>query len=143
MCMDYKMQCSCGNTASFNFKDGVFPFEVIRRLYCPACSPKVSLDASTTLEDNGWRIEFDMDIARFAGQNLPFEPTPEFLFDEGYCTWRGVCPTDHIDSLKERQELVSLSKIDPKKYLEAMKIWSIQRMARLADEGWRKAHAEG
>jgi hypothetical protein len=93
------------------------------------------------LSDNGWIIQFDMEVARFAMQKISpaSEVTPEFLFDEGYCTWRGVTPTDHIDSVKERQELAKLAKTDRKRYFEEMKSWANTRMERLARAGWRKA----
>jgi hypothetical protein len=137
------MQCSCGSfTASFNFRDEIFPTEVVNRIYCPQCSSGVTYDDVTMLKDNGWLIEYDMDIARFMGHRLPGAViTPEYLFDEGYCTWRGMYPTDLADSLREREELVRLSRVNPRKYLEEIKKWSIDRMDRLNREGWRKAHA--
>ena len=92
------------------------------------------------LRDNDWIIEYDMDVARFIGQRLPSAAiTPDYLFDEGYCTWRGVYPTDHIDSVREREELAKLSKINQRKYLEEFRKWGISRMDRLSKEGWRKA----
>jgi len=93
------------------------------------------------LYDNGWIIEYDMDIAQFIGKNLPdTHITPEFLFDEGYCTWRGTYPTDHLDSVREREEIIKLAKTDPKRYFKEIKRWGIERMERLAAEGWRKAN---
>ena len=141
MCIDHSISCKCGNqSASFNFKDEVMPVEVVGGLYCPSCAGNIKYDPDSMLIDNGWIIEYDMDVARFTGQKLPHGAlTPEVLFDEGYCTWRGVSPTDHIDSVREREELVKLSKINPKKYLEEFKKWGIDRMQRLAGEGWRKA----
>ena len=65
---------------------------------------------------------------------------PGLLFDEGYCTWRGIYPNDHIDSARERDELVKLAKTDPKRYFEELRTWGNKRMDRLAREGWRKAH---
>jgi len=142
MCIDHTMRCKCGKqSASFNFKDELLPAEALSSLHCPACSGEIKFDPESMLMDNGWVIEYDMDVARFAAQKLPHrEMTPELLFDEGYCTWRGVSPTDHIDSVREREELVKLSKINPKKYLEEFKKWGIDRMERLANEGWRKAY---
>jgi hypothetical protein len=142
MCIDHKMTCRCGiHSASFNFKDELMPVEAVGGLYCPACSGEIKYNPESMLIDNGWIIEYDMEVARFAGQKLPHrEITPEMLFDEGYCTWRGVSPTDHVDSVREREELVKLSKINPKKYLEEFKKWSIERMERLSNEGWRKAY---
>ena len=141
MCIDHKMTCRCGSkSASFNFKDNLMPVELLNKLYCPACSGDIDVDPDTMLIDNGWIIEYDMDVARFMGTKLPQkEITPDLLFDEGYCTWRGVYPEDHIDSVREREDLVTLAKINPKKYLQEFKKWGIERMERLSQEGWRKA----
>ena len=96
------------------------------------------------IRDNGWVVRFDMDIASLYAGKLPADLkdniSPEMLFDEGYVTWRGVYPGDHIDSVKERQELIKLAKTDPRRYFQEMKNWAISRMARLREEGWRKAN---
>jgi hypothetical protein len=143
MCVDHSMVCRCGKgSASFNMRDEIMPVEVIENLYCPGCSTDVRFDPETMLGDNGWIIQYDMDVAAFASHKLPaVGVTPQYLFDEGYCTWRGVYPMDHIDSAREREELVSLAKIDRKKYLEEFRTWGVKRMERLAREGWRKANA--
>ncbi|MDI6801309.1 MAG: hypothetical protein QMD01_04560 [Thermodesulfovibrionales bacterium] len=140
--MDHKLNCSCGEkVASLNFKDEVMPTEVITGLYCPACSDNISFDPENMILDNGWIISYDMEIAQFMGYKLPSkEITPEFLFDEGYCTWRGVTPTDYIDSIAEREEMIKLSKTDPKRYIAEIKDWVIRRMERLRASGWRKAN---
>ena len=143
MCQDHKMSCKCGqSSASLNFRDDILPQEVVSGLYCPQCSTGVAVNPSTMLADNGWILEYDMDIAGFMKQKLSAAAalTPEFLFDEGYCTWRGVYPNDHIDSAREREELLKLAKTDKKKYFEEFKNWGVNRMERLAREGWRKAH---
>ncbi len=142
MCVEHKKICICGrSTASLYFRDEILPEEVIDRLYCPQCSVAVGYDAITMVMDNGWIIKYDMDIVNFMRQKLPAgEATPGFIFDEGYCTWEGVYPTDRADSVKEREELVQLSKINKKKYLEEFKTWGIKRMQRLQQEGWRKAN---
>lgn len=143
MCLDHTKTCSCGkNSAGFHFKDDLLPFEVVSGLYCPSCSVRLGFNPGTMLLDNGWIIEFDMEIARFMGRMLPGKEavTPEYLFDEGYCTWRGVYPADHIDSARERQALAQLAKTDPKRYFEEIKSWAGTRMKRLAREGWRKAN---
>jgi hypothetical protein len=143
MCVDHSVNCSCGqSTASFNFRDEVLPFEVISKLYCPACSPVIAYDPATMLADNGWIIEFDMDVARFLLQKeaAAGRVTPEFIFDEGYCTWRGITPSDHIDSVRERNALLELARTDRKRYFEEIKNWSNERMERLARDGWRKAY---
>lgn len=143
MCVDHSVTCSCGkNHASFNFKDDILPAEVVTGLYCPACSPGVKHDPATMLADNGWIIEFNMDVARFMLSRVADAPavTPEFIFDEGYCTWRGVTPSDHINSAKERKALAYLAHTDPRRYFEEIKTWANTRMERLSREGWRKAN---
>ena len=143
MCVEHKIACTCGkNTASFHTRDSILPVEVVQRLFCPACSMNVAFDPETMLSDNGWTIEYDMDLARFMMQKIARADVigPGFLFDEGYCTWKGVYPNDHIDSAREREELVKLAKTDRKKYFEEFRNWGIKRMERLAQEGWRKAH---
>lgn len=143
MCLEHKITCACGkNSASFHTRDSILPVEVVQRLFCPSCSRNAVFDPATMLFDNGWIIEYDMDIARFMMQKISRsdEISPGFLFDEGYCTWKGVYPNDHIDSTREREELVKLATTDRKKYFEEFKKWGVNRMERLAQEGWRKAH---
>lgn len=144
MCMSYETNCFCGKgMAGFNFRDEVMSEEVIHRLYCPNCSTNIKFEPDRMIADNGWIIEYDMDIARFQAQKIKrftADITPEFIFDEGYCTWRGIYPTDHIDSVKEKEEIIKLAKIDPRSYLEEIKSWSNKRMERLKKEGWRKAN---
>jgi len=141
--MDHSINCSCGKrNASFNFKDDILPHEIITGLYCPSCAASVSQNDQTMLADNGWIISFDMDVARFMLQkHVRTETiTPELIFDEGYCTWRGMTPSDHIDSVREREQLTQLAKTDRKRYFEEIKSWATSRMERLAREGWRKAN---
>ena len=143
MCVDHSINCTCGrHSASFNFKDEVLPHETIINLYCPDCSGAVVQDQTTMLSDNGWIIEYNMDVARFMMQNVApaHQVTPEFIFDEGYCTWRGITPSDHIDSLREREQLTQMAKTNPKRYFEEIRNWGNSRMERLAQAGWRKAH---
>ncbi len=143
MCEDHSINCSCGrNHASFNFKDDVLPHEVITGLFCPECSGPIHPDTESMIADNGWIISYDMDVARFSMQKVApsHQVTPEFIFDEGYCTWRGVTPTDLIDSVRERDALMQLAKTDPKRYFQEIRSWANSRMERLAAEGWRKAN---
>src|SRR6266542_3407579 len=119
MCVDHSINCFCGRkSASLNFKDDVLPHEVVTGLYCPACSAGISPDPATLLTDNGWAIAYNMDVARFMMQKIApaHQITPEYIFDEGYYTWRGVTPSDHIDSVKEREQLKQIAKSDPKRY---------------------------
>ena len=143
MCVDHSIHCSCGrNHASLNFKDDILPEQVIDKVYCPACSSEVAHDPDSMLSDNGWIISYDMEVARFMLQKVTpaRQVTPEYIFDEGYCTWRGVTPSDHIDSVRERQQLLQLAKTDRLRYFQEIKSWANNRMSRLAREGWRKAN---
>jgi len=145
MCMEHRIMCHCGRkSASFNFRNEIMPPEVVRRLYCPECSAGLAFDPASMLADNGWVIEYDMDVASLYSRKLPVQDrdntTPEMLFDEGYATWRGVYPGDHIDSVEERSRLAELARINPRQYIEEMKSWGINRMERLRKEGWRKAN---
>lgn len=141
MCMDHRINCKCGSSsAGFNFKNEVLPVKVVNGLYCPRCSSDIKFDHHTMMADNGWVIEYDMEVAEAMKSRLPTQKvSPEFIFDEGYCTWRGVYPTDHVDSVRERMDLIKLSKEDPIRYLQEFKNWGKLRMERLAKEGWRKA----
>jgi len=128
-------------------KDSILPHEVINRLYCPECSGTLPHDPVNMLRDNGWVIEYDMDVARLMSSRMKRtgeDLSPGLLFDEGWCTWNGFEPQDIFNSAKERQELLSIAQTDPKGYVEAIKTWSIDREERLRREGWRKAgHAAG
>lgn len=141
MCVAHTFRCSCGaREASLHFKDNIFGAEVVERLYCPSCSTGQTFDKDTMLQDNGWLIVYNMDIARFQGVKAISRPiSPEVIFDEGYCTWNGIYPGDHIDSAAERANLLSLAKSDPRGYIKKMASWATERMKRLAREGWRKA----
>jgi hypothetical protein len=143
--MDHSIMCKCGTReASFNFKNEIMPTQTIEELYCPVCSQGAPFNPEAMIRDNGWVIRYDMDIARLYSSKLPASDreklSPELLFDEGYITWRGVYPGDHIDSAREREELATLAKVNPKKYFEEMRSWAISRMTKLKNEGWRKAY---
>ncbi|MDA8100518.1 MAG: hypothetical protein M0042_12955 [Nitrospiraceae bacterium] len=139
--MAYERHCSCGSGhASFHFRDNIMPEQVVKELYCPACGKNVKPDSATMVADNGWLIRYDMDIAAFSGQGrIEGSITPATLFDEGYCTWNGMYPGDHIDSVREREKIIALAKIDPIGYIKQLKTWAVERTEKLKQEGWRKA----
>jgi hypothetical protein len=141
MCMAYEKKCSCGaRSVSFHFRDNIFPEQVIKELYCPACSSAVTLDASTMVEDNGWILCYDMEAARFMGEkNIMGVITPGLLLDQGYCSWNGVYPGDNLDSVREREKIIALAKTNPAEYFKQLRSWAVVRMERLKNEGWRKA----
>ncbi|HEX8948867.1 MAG TPA: hypothetical protein VF790_07910 [Dissulfurispiraceae bacterium] len=144
MCMAYEQKCSCGrSSAGFHFKDNIMSEQVIRNVYCPLCSSGVVLKPECMVVDNGWIIEYDMDMASFMGQKISHAViTPAFLFNGEYCTWRGIYPGDHDDSIRERNALAGLARTDPARYLREIKGWALKREERLKAEGWRKAMAE-
>ncbi len=143
MCMKIEFPCECGKeNAQFNNLNNILPPTVIEKVYCPECSGSVEIDKDTMLVDNGWIIQYDMDQVKFllAKIGIPEDRvTPEFVFDERYSTWQGVTPTDMVQSIREREEIVKLAKVDKKKYVETIKSWSINRMQAFMDAGWRKA----
>lgn len=143
MCMAFRKRCNCGKAYASIHNDGSFlPEEVILNLFCPGCSGSVHFNPETMISDNGWIIEYDMEIANnFAGKIgfAPGEVTPEILFDNGYSSWNGYSPNDQEDKAKEKAELLSLAGEDRKRYIEEFKLWTEKRLRRLSDDGWRKA----
>ncbi len=144
MCLEVKIKCNCGNEeVRFNLKNNIMPEEVIEAVYCPAESERVDFDEKIMINDNGWIIQYNMDIAKFIGNKKlhisPDEITPSFLFDEGYATWKEIYPGELKDSMKDRERLKRLAKIDRKKYFEEMRNWANNRMKKLKEAGWRKA----
>ena len=143
MCTTYIANCSCGKGASFHFTNNVLPEEVVENIYCPEDSKNINFDTSSMINDNGWVIEYNMELAKFVcSKKLDVEEdevTPEFIFDNGYATWKELYPGEQKESLADRLRLKELSKIDPKKYFAEIKDCANSRMKRLKDECWRKA----
>jgi hypothetical protein len=145
MCIDIRKTCECGkHHVQFHLRDNVMSREVIVRIFCPSCSTKAST-SETILNDNGWLIEYDLELARFlAAAKLRIPPDavdPGFLFDSGYATWQEMYPGEQQDILAERKEIMELLKTDSREYLQQINRWNIARVARLKEEGWRKAQA--
>jgi hypothetical protein len=144
MCQEVMRNCSCGKEkASFHLRDNVMSQEVIERLFCPACSGTVAIEEERMVADNGWVIEYDMDLARmYAIAKLGLEPAqvqPGFIFDEGYVAWREMYPGESRDIAEERRRIIAIKERDPQEYLTAITEWAVARIARLKAEGWRKA----
>jgi hypothetical protein len=138
--MAHEHRCSCGaRSASFHFRDNLLPEQVVAALYCPECAPAAA-DPATSVRDNGWVVTYDMDVARMmTASKIAGTVTPAALFDDGYCTWNGMYPGDHLDSVRERDAITALAKTDPKEYLRRLRTWAVERSERLKHEGWRKA----
>ncbi len=144
MCLEVKVKCNCGKEdVRINLKNNIMPEEVIERIYCPEESNSVEFNKNTMINDNGWIIQYNMEVAKFIGsKKLNIDPekiTPEFLFDEGYATWKEIFPGELELSKKERERLMDLAKKDKRKYFEEMKNWANSRMLKYKKEGWRKA----
>lgn len=141
MCMAYERNCKCGAaSASFHFKDNLITEKAIGDLYCPSCAKTVAFDEATMVADNGWMIRYDLEMARFsANGKIGGSLTPDLLFDGGYCTWNGMYPGDHIDSLREREKITALAKTNPIEYIRKLKAWAVERAEKLKGDGWRKA----
>ncbi len=146
MCMEIKKVCKCGRKeASFHLRDNVMIPEVISQLYCPSCSGEIELDSMAMIHDNGWVIEYDMILASSLAENKlgmsRGDVNPEFLFDQGYATWKETYPGELEDIVEEKEKVVALMKEDPKRYFQEIRRWANARMERLKEEGWRKAQA--
>ena len=146
MCLEVRKTCKCGSrTAQFHMRDNVMSQEVLTELYCPECSAEVELNPESMFMDNGWVIEYDMDLAKFlAVSKLMVDPEtvrPGFVFDGGYTCWQEMYPGEQQDVLEERKEILAQQKEDPTRYLKEISSWNIQRIVCLKAEGWRKAQA--
>ena len=146
MCQEIRKQCRCGQRiAQFHLRDNVLSAEVIANLYCPDCSAQVKMNPYTMVVDNGWVIEYDMDLARFQlSSKLLLEKEqiqPGYIFDSGYACWLEMYPGEKEDILEERAEIMKLQEQDPRQYLRAISRWNIERIERLKEDGWRKAQA--
>jgi hypothetical protein len=144
MCMDIRIKCNCGkNLVPFNMRNDIFSQEVVVNLFCPEESENVDFNKNTMINDNGWIIEYDMELAKFLGSRKldisPDEITPEFIFDEGYATWKEIFPGEQEKSKSAREKIMALAKTDPKKYFEELRNWANKRMRDFKEIGWRKA----
>ena len=145
MCVAISRECDCGTGfASLHHTNSILPEQAISAVYCPDCSKRIDFDSETMIRDNGWIIAYDMELATEILARSGVDPdriTPEFIFDQGYSTWNGLTPTDAFDKSMEMHELLGESKDDKLAYFQAMKKWTKERTARLAEQGWRKAQA--
>ncbi|MGD9277901.1 MAG: hypothetical protein PVG37_04910 [Desulfobacterales bacterium] len=142
MCLHQKLACACKRNKAYLFhRDNILPERVVINLYCPECGSRVDRDESTMLEDVGWLIEYDIEIARLylnlKGIDKPV--TPEFIFDEGYCSWYGMSPKDLEENARVHRELKPLQKKDKLLYFNELKRMRLAQFAELKKMGWRKA----
>ena len=143
MCIDVRKTCECStHTVQFHLRDNIMAPQVIARLFCPSCPGNTSFDNESMLCDNGWIIEYDMDLARgLLEKKLQIDPedvVPEFIFDKGYACWQEIYPGEQNDIKDDREKIIELLQQDRNVYLHAMKNWNIERIGRLRSAGWRK-----
>ena len=141
MCMAVTHECACGHQmASMHHANSVLPQEAIVAVHCPGCA--VEFDEATMVADNGWTIEYDMDLVRALLPRYGVRAetiTPALVFDEGYSSWNGLTPTDVYDKAMEFNDVINSTKGDKRAYFDAVRTWTLERTSRLAEEGWRKA----
>jgi len=143
MCIDVRKTCECGtHTVQFHLRDNIMAPQVISRLFCPSCPGNTAYDQETMLCDNGWIIEYDMELARtMLEKKLQIDPedvVPEFIFDRSYACWQEMYPGEQKDIKEDREKIIELLQQDRNVYLHAMQNWNIERIERLKSAGWRK-----
>jgi len=69
----------------------------------------------------------------------PEEITPEFIFDEGYASWKETYPGELEEIKAEKERIISLLEEDPLLYFQEIRTWAQRRVERLKAQGWRKA----
>jgi hypothetical protein len=143
MCIDVRKTCECRtHTVQFHLRDNIMTPQVIFRLYCPACPDNGPFEEESMLCDNGWTIEYDMDLARgLLEKKLQIDPediVPEYIFDKGYACWQEMYPGEQEDIKDDREKIIELLQQDRNVYLHAMQNWNIERIERLRSAGWRK-----
>jgi hypothetical protein len=142
MCLSIRRTCACGKEeAQFMHRDNILPEAILVNLYCPECRTQTDWDVETMTEDGGWILEYDMDGAKFLFWNkgIVNEITPDFLFDEGYCSWNGLTPQDLAERTRLHAALAPLLKEDRLAYINKLKETMINHANNLKEAGWRKA----
>ncbi len=146
MCTNLRLYCTCRkHSANIMNRDNILPTEVIRKMWCPECSGIAAFEPDRMVKDNGWMIEYRMDMARniLAGKfgDSRSEISPEFLFDEGYSSWNGFTPTELEESLAERSAIRKECGSNMLVFMTKITSWGKDRVKTLSDRGWRKAQA--
>ena len=144
MCVSVHKRCQCGaHTIQFHLRDNILTGDTICRLFCPNCPGSEAFNPETMLNDNGWIIEYDIQLARMqAATNLALASDtvdPPFIFDCGYAAWLEMYPGEKADIQEEKCRIMEPAKENPKQYLQEIQAWNIDRINRLKQQGWRKA----
>lgn len=142
MCLHQKRLCICGGSEAYLFhRDDILPEKVVVNLYCPQCRDRASWNGNTMLEDLGWLIEYDLEVAKFylLAKGIDTPVTPEFIFDEDYCSWYGMSPQDLAENARLNRELLPLQQKDKLAYFNQIKKRRMAHFENLKQAGWRKA----
>ncbi len=143
MCLHQTVKCVCGKGKAYMFhRDSILPEEVLIELFCPECSSSVKVDPSCMICDAGWIIHYDMDIASYFLKQRGIQVenlTPEFIFDNDYCSWYGLSPNDIDENTKLTRELAYLKDVSMLDYIEAFKSKRLEQVKKLKSMGFRKA----
>ncbi len=143
MCLHQRVRCVCGREEAYMFhRDSILPEEVLIELFCPECSSNVKVDPSCMIYDAGWVIHYDMDIASYFLKHRGIQVenlTPEFIFDNDYCSWYGLSPHDIDENTKLTEELAHLKNVSMLGYIETFKNKRLEHVKKLRDMGFRKA----
>lgn len=142
MCLSIRRRCVCGKQeAHFMHRDNILPESILINLYCPECRQEVVWDPACMTEDCGWILEYDMEGAKFFfwDKGIVDELTPDYLFDQGYCSWNGLTPQDLAARRLIHAELAPLLQQDRLAYINTLKETMLRHVQELKDAGWRKA----
>lgn len=122
-------------------RDNILPESILVNLYCPECRHQAQWDPETMTEDCGWILEYDIEGARFFfwQKGMTEEITPDYLFEQGYCSWNGLTPQDLAERTRLHADLAPLFQQDRLAYINALKATMLRHVQELKDAGWRKA----
>jgi len=144
MCFSVRRTCVCGaQEAHFMHRDNILPEAILVNLYCPECRHQAVWNPQTMTEDCGWILEYDMEGAKFFfwEKGIVEDVTPDFLFDQGYCSWNGLTPIDLPIRARLHAELAPLFQQDRRAYIQALKETMLRHVQELKEAGWRKAQS--
>jgi len=142
MCFHQRIRCFCGKNEAFLFyRDNVLPEEVLVEVFCPDCRSMAEWDPESMIDDGGWILHYDMEIASFylKQKGINVKPTPEFLFDQEYCSWYGLSPDDIDANIRLTEELAPLKDKNLALYFNTFRKKRLERVEKLKKQGFRKA----
>lgn len=142
MCISIRRTCVCGRAeAQFMHRDNILPESILVNLYCPDCRDLAVWNPETMTEDGGWILEYDIEGAQFLlwNKGILAEVTPDYLFEQGYCSWNGLTPHDLAIRTRLHAQLAPLFQQNRLAYIQAVKDTMLRHVQELKEAGWRKA----